>query len=173
MNINYAQIAAAAYQTCITYDQYLPPLSPDLARSWGRVFEAHSFKAEHVIDGVHALYAEKGNGYRPLPADIAQAASAVRRNQNMSESREEREARQEALSAKAKVDPEIAQLAERLSLPVEPKYKRGGPNSPKSIACPWCKAQTGQPCVEPSSGKPLTRTPYHPARTEAWAGKTA
>lgn len=171
MNINYAQIAAAAYQTCITYDQYLPPLSPDLARSWGRVFEAHSFKPEHVIEGVHALYAEKGNGYRPLPADIAQAASVIRRTQNMSESREEREARQAILDAKADPDPQILKLAASKGIPEGLKYTRRGMGA-KSVVCPWCKARPSQPCVIPGTSDELKRG-LHPARVGAWEGKTA
>jgi len=165
MNINYAQIAAAAYQTCITYDQYLPPLSPDLARSWGRVFAAHNFTAEQVIDGVHALYAEKGNGYRPLPADIAQAASMIRRTQNMSETREQREARQEALSAKAAED--IEALARRKGIPADVpiKFQRRG-QGPKAVACPWCHAGVGRPCVVPGS-EDVLRSGVHPSREDA------
>jgi hypothetical protein len=167
MNANYPQIAAAVYQACTTYDQYLPQLSPDLARSWAKVFARFGLTAEQLIKGVDAVYATKGNGYRPLPADIAEAARSIRQSEAMAESDAQREARQEALSAKAVED--AAALAERKGIPPAEKYHRPAPgeHGPARVRCPWCHAGPGQPCVVPRTNKRLTQTRHHPSRIEA------
>lgn len=36
----------------------------------------------------------------------------------------------------------------------------------RTVLCPWCKAQPGQPCTT-STGRELRREPAHPARFEA------
>jgi hypothetical protein len=46
----------------------------------------------------------------------------------------------------------------------------------RRVACPWCGAARGQPCVRRGSNIPLRRTPAHPARLIAAAlggGETA
>lgn len=35
------------------------------------------------------------------------------------------------------------------------------------VRCPHCRAVAGNPCVVPSSGRPLALSGCHPARTEA------
>ena len=98
---NYPQVAAAVYQVCTTYDQYLPQLSADVARSWAKVFAYYALTAEELIEGVDRLYADQGAGYRPLPADIAKCARALRREHAEREGWAELEARQDANSRKA------------------------------------------------------------------------
>lgn len=101
MNATPAQIAAAVYQACTTYDQYLPQLSPDVARSWSKVFLYYNLSVEDLLEGVDKVYTERGAGYRPLPADIAQAAKAIRSDRAQREGWPELEARQEAFNRKA------------------------------------------------------------------------
>ena len=137
---------------------------------WGGIIG--EFTYDEAIQAVTA-HLKESPGVWLEPGHVYQRVMSERRLAAMSESREEREARQAALDA-AKVDPEILALARAKAIPEEdPKFKRGGMNSPKAVACPWCKARPGQACVEPSSGQPLTRTPFHPGRVEAWGGKTA
>lgn len=75
---NYAQIAAAVYQACNHFDPYLPPLSADLARAWGRQFEKYRLTVEDLLAGVDKVYEDNGSGYRPLPKDISDAARFLR-----------------------------------------------------------------------------------------------
>lgn len=101
MTLNHAQIAAAVYQACTTYDQYLPQLSPEVARSWSKVFAYYNLEAEDLLAAVDKVYTENGAGYRPLPADIAKAAREIRKERAEREGWTELEARQDALSCKA------------------------------------------------------------------------
>ncbi len=75
---NYAQIAAVVYQACNHFDPYLPALSADLARAWGRLFENGKFSVEDLLAAVDRVYSEHGSGYRPLPKDITDAARLIR-----------------------------------------------------------------------------------------------
>lgn len=76
----YAVIAAGVYQACNHYDPYLPPLSEDLARAWGKAFERHDLAAELLLAAVDKVYAENGSGFRPLPKDLIDAARAIRKD---------------------------------------------------------------------------------------------
>lgn len=80
--MNYAQIAAVVYQACNAYDPYLPPLSEELARAWGKQFEKFKLSADLLLRGVDRVYEEHGSGYRPLPKDISDAARAIRRDED-------------------------------------------------------------------------------------------
>lgn len=82
MNLNYSQMAAAVYQACTGYDQYLPQLSEQVAKSWGKTFAHYKLSIEDLMDGVDKVYQEHGSGYRPLPYDIAMAARAIRRDRD-------------------------------------------------------------------------------------------
>lgn len=123
--LTYPQIAAAVYQCCTTYDQYLPALSEDVARSWAKVFATHRVGVKDLLDGVDRVYVDKGGGYRPLPADIAYAARAIRRDRAERESQAELEARQAELDA-IKPAPEIVEriVGEFVSGPVKHKTPR-------------------------------------------------
>lgn len=163
MNYNYPQVAAAVYQACTTYDQYLPALSADVAKAWAKTFAVYALSPEDLISGVDAVYAERGLGYRPLPADIAQAARALRRERAEREDRAASAARQEALSAKAAEDAEA--LAERKGLPGPVKFKRRPRAAALNYPCPWCKAAVGSKCVVPMTNEHPAGG-IHPMRIE-------
>lgn len=80
--MNYAQVAAAVYQACNHFDPYLPALSPELAKAWGRQFQKHNLSVDDLMAGVDRVYEEHGSGYRPLPKDITDAARSVRRERD-------------------------------------------------------------------------------------------
>lgn len=165
MTFNYPQIAAAVYQACTGYDQYLPQLSEDVARAWAKVFQRYGLTADDLIAGVDAVYAIRGSGYRPLPADIAEAARSIRQAKAMQEPESVRTARQEALAAKAAED--VAALAERKGLPGPVKFKRPTAERRRdlSVRCPWCRAAVGVRCVNQATRLP--RLEVHPSRREA------
>jgi hypothetical protein len=164
MNFNYPQIAAAVYQACTTYDQYLPQLSADVAKSWAKVFRHSRLSADDLLAGVDRVYVEHGAGYRPLPADIARAGRAIREDRAQREDREQLEQREQAIDAR--VAEHVAELAAAKELPADVKYERPGSN-PLLVGCSHCKASRYQPCTT-HDGIPLRREPrYHQARVDA------
>lgn len=165
---NPAQVAAAVYQHCTTYDQYLPPVSADLATSWSKVFAYYNLHTDDLLAAVDAVYAAKGSGYRPLPADIAEAARTIRRDRVQRETDAQRAAREARIDTKsAEHIAEIArELGESKSLPEERAVWPKGPN-PLGVKCPWCGAGVGERCVTPGTRSVLTLSRAHPARVDA------
>lgn len=103
------------------------------------------------------------------PGHVHQRVRAIRRDQLDREPAAAREARQEALAAKAAED--FQELAERKSLPTVTftrPSRMPGVNA-KSVRCPWCRAAIGSRCVVPATGMPLTKTDFHDARKESAA----
>lgn len=77
---DYKQIAALALAKCAAYDPWFPKASQAIVDSWAEHFEARRLDSvEDVLAGVTRAYLENGNGFRPLPKDISDAARAVRR----------------------------------------------------------------------------------------------
>ena len=161
--MNWPQIAAAVYQTCIGYDQYLPKLNADVARSWARVFAFYDLSQDDLAAGVDKLYRERGSGFRPLPGDIAAAARAIR---------EDRLARLPLPALEAhyqrvvdRVAPRVIELPESRPANVTIKYHRPEHN-PLLVACPHCHAPVGRPCT---TGALALRhgSRVHPSRSDA------
>lgn len=99
------------------------------------------------------------------PGHIYDRVRAIRRDQLEREPAEMREARQEALAAKAAED--IEALAAHKGLPLSaPTIFRRPTANPLTVACPWCKSTPGQHCVIPqTTHRPAEGT--HPSRRDA------
>jgi hypothetical protein len=143
MNLNDTQVAAAVYQACTTYDQFLPRLSPDVARSWAKVFTYHRLTPDELIAGVDKVYLDHGSGYRPLPADIANAARQLRRDRAERETEAERRAREDRIDQR--VAQGIATVAAACSIPEHPA------RSEEHTAWPTCQACNRSPLVTPTA----------------------
>ncbi len=115
MTANYAQVAAAVYQACNHFDPYLPTLSPELAKAWGRQFEKFQFSIDDLMKAVDRVYEDHGSGYRPLPKDITDAARAIRRERCERESADERRAREDARDADLERRNQLATAVARLA----------------------------------------------------------
>lgn len=184
---NYPAIAAGVYQACTTYDQYLPALSEPVARAWAKVFERYALTAEDLVAAVDKLYAERGNGFRPLPGDIAAAARAIRSERAEREPDEHRDARQAALDTRHRLEPaapsaprdglsdaaSAARLEAIRALAAEKAAERAEAEAPAVVgvnpadaSCDHCRAAIGAPCVIPGSTQRLTQRRYHPSREE-------
>lgn len=108
------------------------------------------------------------------PGHIVERVRAARRDRLEREPDSAREARQEALAAKALEDAEA--LAERKGLPGPtarqfPRKSITGVN-PLTVKCPWCNAGFGSRCTIPGTQvqleeHPPARTGFHPSRIEA------
>jgi hypothetical protein len=174
--MSYQQIAAGVYQACTTYDQFLPPLSADMARSWAKVFAQYNLSPEDLVAGVDKVYAERGDGYRPYPADIAAAARAIRQDRYERSDIHQRGAHEAICDAKAaeKVTAMVTELAGRKAIPAEDQSRefvrrsRGELPTPLAVPCPYCHVGPGRWCVAQSTGQPMRQgSGYHPGRADA------
>lgn len=177
----YPAVAMGVYQACSNYDQYLPEATEPVMRAWAKVFHRYQLTAEDLTAAVDKLYAENGSGWRPLPADIAQAARAIRQERNQSgtpmshedgqlvpaispkPTDEERER-----SARARVDA-ILELARQKQL--DAADGSAGSDvfvgyNPLSVSCDHCSVPAGSHCVVPGSDQRLTKRRYHPSRED-------
>jgi hypothetical protein len=92
-------MAAAVLAKCASKDPFFPKPSAALALGWGEEFEKWNLTTDDLLAGVTKAYSDNGNGFRPLPKDIVDAARAIRRDRSDRESdadREKREARNDA-----------------------------------------------------------------------------
>ncbi|URM86522.1 hypothetical protein PBI_HILLTOPFARM_81 [Mycobacterium phage Hilltopfarm] len=175
----YPPIAMAVYQACLNYDPYLPESREAMVRAWAKVFFRFQLTLNDLTAAVDKLYAERESGFKPLPADIANAARALRHDRRQREevtaaSRPALTDEEAERAARARIEA-IKALAAEKKLELEEKPAQIGSagsathlgGNPLAIACSWCRASAGSPCVSPATGLRLTQTPYHPARVEA------
>lgn len=139
---------------------------PDKARlaAWAEQIQPYQFTEDDMLDGVGRYYSGPVDRAMGI-GDLIHHSKQARVDRTSSETREQREARQEALSAKAAEDFEA--LAERKGIPADVpiKYQRRGQGA-KVVACPWCHAASGRPCVVPGTDD-LFRSGVHPSREDA------
>lgn len=76
---DYTRIAAAVLAKCASKDPFFPKPSAALAMGWAEEFECWNLTADDLLAGVTRAYRDNGNGFRPLPKDIVDAARAVRK----------------------------------------------------------------------------------------------
>lgn len=98
---DYTRIAAAVLAKCSSKDPFFPKPSAALAMGWGEEFECWNLSADDLLAGVTRAYRDNGNGFRPLPKDIVDAARAIRRDRCEREDDETRRAREAAIDEKA------------------------------------------------------------------------
>jgi hypothetical protein len=163
MNYNWPQIAAAVYQACIGYDQYLPKLDADVARAWGRVFAFYGLSTEDLLAGVDKLYREKVSGFRPLPGDIAAAARGIREDRLARLPLPELDAHYERVMER--IAPKVIELPEARPANVQIRYRRPKIN-PMLVPCSHCHAPEGRACRAGASAL-MQGTRFHPSRSDA------
>lgn len=76
------RIAAAVLAKCASKDPFFPKPSPVLAQGWGEEFGKWNLTVDDLLAGVTKAYSDNGNGFRPLPKDIVDAARAIRRDRD-------------------------------------------------------------------------------------------
>lgn len=79
---DYTRVAAAVLAKCASKDPFFPKPSAALAMGWGEEFACWNLTADDLLAGVTKAYRDNGNGFRPLPKDIVDAARAVRRERD-------------------------------------------------------------------------------------------
>src|ERR1700756_342896 len=135
MRPNYPQVAAAVYQACTQYDQYLPQLNSDVATAWAKVFAYYNLSPEDLLAGVDAIYRENGSGYRPLPGDIAKAAREIRQDRWQRTDEAQRSLREQRIDAK--LAGVVAELAAGKGIPDDDVKYRRPTHNPLSVDCPF------------------------------------
>lgn len=96
---DYARMAAAVLAKCASKDPFFPKPSAALALGWGEEFECWNLTQDELLAGVTKAYRDNGNGFRPLPKDIVDAARAVRKDKRDRETIAERQAREDERDA--------------------------------------------------------------------------
>ncbi len=146
-------------------DPYFAKPSQAIVKAWSEQFAATNLTDEELLDGVTALYAVKESGFRPLPADVLNAAKRLRR-----EAFDRLPlAQQEAIRA-AETAATDAELFELEAVTPPPTLAHRLPDNPAKgprwVRCPYCGAYPGNRCY--NRGRPeLVLAGYHPARAEA------
>lgn len=79
---DWTRVAAAVLAKCASKDPFFPKPSAALAMGWGEEFECWNLTADQLLAGVTRAYRDNGQGFRPLPKDIVDAARAVRREED-------------------------------------------------------------------------------------------
>ncbi|AEJ93260.1 hypothetical protein SHILAN_76 [Mycobacterium phage ShiLan] len=97
--MNYRQIATQALAKCAAYDPWFPQPNRATVEAWAEQIELWKFNQADVLAGVTKMYSDHGNGFRPLPKDLVDAARAIRRDRCERETPAEREAREDARDA--------------------------------------------------------------------------
>ena len=141
-------------------DPYFAKPSEAIVKAWGEQIAATNLTDDELLDGVAALYAVKESGFRPLPADVLNAARRLRRERFERQPLEDIEAANDTLDAK--LAPLIVELAEYKTVPdkFDPaKFRRREPN-PLTVSCAYCRAGIGSRCT--SGGK--TMQAFHDRR---------
>jgi hypothetical protein len=76
------RVAAAVLAKCASKDPFFPKPSAALAIGWGEEFAKWNLTVDQLIAGVARAYHDHGNGFRPLPKDIIDAARVERREED-------------------------------------------------------------------------------------------
>lgn len=76
------RVAAAVLAKCASKDPFFPKPSPALAKGWGEEFACWNLTVDQLLAGVKRAYRDNGDGFRPLPKDIVDAARTVRREED-------------------------------------------------------------------------------------------
>jgi hypothetical protein len=79
---DYTRVAAAVLAKCASKDPFFPKPSPALAMGWGEEFQSWNLTVDDLLEGVTKAYHDHGNGFRPLPKDIVDAARAIRQDRD-------------------------------------------------------------------------------------------
>lgn len=96
---DYRDIAARALAFCAGHDPWFPQPNRATVEAWAGQIARRELGLEDVLAGVAKMYADHGDGFRPLPKDLIEASIAIRRERTERESRAEREAREDRRDA--------------------------------------------------------------------------
>ena len=145
-----------------SYDPWFAKPAESIVGAWAEQIAGTNFTDDELLDAVAALYAVKEGGFRPLPADVLNAARRLRRERFEAQPLETIEAANDALDAK--LAPLIVELAESKTVPdkFDPAKFRRIEANPLTVSCGYCRAGIGSRCQ--SGGK--TMQAFHDRRIQ-------
>lgn len=108
---DYRYIASRALAFCAGHDPWFPQPNRATVEAWAGQIARRELGLEDVLAGVEKMYADHGDGFRPLPKDLIDAAIAIRRDRTERESREEREAREDRRDAELEANRRLNEIA--------------------------------------------------------------
>lgn len=138
--------------------------NPAAVAAWGKAAELGRWTLAEALDAVTLHFADSTEYL--MPAHITKLIRS---------SRQDRAMREEALAIEAGlVDPEAAARVQ--AVVAEMAKSMGWTDRSESrqsfalrVPCPHCGATRGARCFSPATGKPLTQSACHPARSDALA----
>jgi hypothetical protein len=166
--MNAVTAAKAVLAKCAANDPWFPQPSQATVLAWAEQVEFTNLTVEDLLAGVTDVYRTRGNGFKPLPADVIGAARALRQEAAMREPGHV--STQRELTNAAKLAREVLALAETKTIPDDDLKFRRPTFNPLRVACTYCHAPVSRPCVSTATRQPLRLGQrYHPARLEAAA----
>jgi hypothetical protein len=147
-----------------SYDQWFAKPGVSIVAAWAKQIAATNLTDEELLDGVDEVYRIKEGGFRPLPADVLNAARRLRKERFDALPMAEQEAIRDA--ERLAIDANLAEVEEATPLPMLAHQIPDNPaKGPRWVRCDYCGANAGDRCY--NKGRPeLILAGYHPARHE-------
>jgi hypothetical protein len=141
--------------------------------AWHPLVERYSF--DECADAVRAHFASSTSYL--MPVHVLDRVRATRRDA-IERQQSERLAIEYRQAQAVDVGRYVAQVAAALDARRPPEQRRAvadreARKRARSVACPYCGAREGQPCVVPDDGRELTKTLAHSSRLDAVAEREA
>jgi hypothetical protein len=166
------------------YDPQFAVPNESMLMAWAEQVTICNSSEEDMLEAVADFYSTNTTGVKPLPASITSIARGFRRD---------RMAKADYRPMRDRsVDPEPPALpgVEKISMEEwEARHKERFPKlvlgilpdepsvfdrpNPLKVRCLWCKQPKGSPCVNRSTGEPLTRSRAHDVRFAQVEGRCA
>lgn len=162
---------AALLGAASAVDARIPQPDPDVLTMWAGILD--DVPADVAGAAVREHY--RHSSETVMPADIVAHWRTIRREaaerRHEAELRAHRTARQLDDAGLRAIRDGVTRVTAALAITrgVDPEYAEAEADARRAylrVPCPYCRAQPGARCTGPG-GKPLTKTPAHPARLDA------
>ncbi|MEU4444877.1 hypothetical protein AB0K14_03310 [Actinosynnema sp. NPDC050801] len=172
--MNRAQVATLL-GAASAVDPRIPAPDADVLDMWAAVLD--DVPAEVAADAMREHYRRRTETI--MPADIVEHWRTVRRDAAEQRHRAELTARTRRLddAGLRAIRSGVARVTAALAVArgVDPEYAEAEADARRAylvVPCPYCRAYPGNQCTGPG-GRPLTKTPAHPARLDAALAATS
>lgn len=148
-----------------SYDQWYSRPAQSVIAAWTEQIAATNLTDAELLNGVSEVYRVRESGFRPLPADVLNAARRLRKERFDALPLAEQEAIRD--TERRAIDAELAAVEAATPDPVLAHRLPDNPaKGPRWVRCTYCGAYPGDGCH--NRGRPeLKLGGFHPARLEA------
>jgi hypothetical protein len=158
--------AKAVLAKCAANDPWFPQPAESTVLAWAEQITLTNMPKDLLLEAVTSVYASNGHGFKPLPADVINAARSIRRDRTEREDDEIRSQREAIIDSR--IAEHVAEIAAAKTIPDEELKFQRPQNNALLVPCATCHASVGRRCTA-SDAKPLRRSLYHPQRLVAAA----